>query len=276
MYRFSLTLAVLSLCLPAGFAQQSSSSLIAPELLSTDGSPMPNATGGAVTAPMPAPHIAAFSEFAVGVKAGILGAGVEVATPLSYHLNLRAGGNFFTYNDSLTNDGINYAADLRFRSSEASIDWFPGGGGFHISPGALVYNGNQISATANVPSGATFTLNGTTYTSSATTPVTGSASLTFNKAAPKVTMGWGNLIPRSGRHFSVPVEFGFAYVGDPKVALNLAGTACYTYEGVPYCDNVATDPMIQANVTAQQQKLAKDADYARFFPIASLGFAFRL
>lgn len=260
----------LSLLVPAGFAQSSSSSLLAPNLVAGDDAP-----GGAVYAPGSATRPIAFSTVAVGAKVGVLGIGFEAATPLSEHLNLRAGANFFNYNDTLTSDGLTYNANLRFRSSEASVDYFPWAKSFHISPGALLYNGNQITANANVPGGQTFTLNNTTYTSSATDPVSGTGGVTFNKAAPKLTVGWGNLVPRSGRHFSVPVELGFAYVGDPKVALNLNGTACYSYEGTPYCANVATDPTIHANVVAQQQKIQNDAAPARFFPILSAGFAYR-
>jgi hypothetical protein len=71
------------------------------------------------------------------------------------------------------------------------------------------------------------------------------------------------------------VEIGAAYIGDPKVAVTLAGTACYTYEGTPYCSAVATNSMIQSNLAAQVQKLNKDAEDARFFPLLSLGFAYR-
>lgn len=274
MFRASLVLLVVSSAVSAGFAQQSSSSLIAPELLATVGTPIPAALG-ASTMPASATQPGAFSRVGIGVKVGILGAGVEVATPLSYHLNVRAGGNFMNYSDKLTTDGITYNASLRFRSAEASVDWFPRAGGFHISPGALLYNGNQITGAANVPGGSTFTLNGTTYTSSTTDPVTGNGGVTLNKMAPKLTVGWGNLVPRGERHFSFPVELGFAYVGDPKVVVNLAGNACYTYEGTPYCSNVATNSMIQSNLAAQVQKLNKDAADARFFPLLSLGFAYR-
>ncbi len=272
MHRLCSAVLVLSLSglVPAAFAQ-SSSSQVAPSLLLDDS---PNA-GGSVYAPASSTRPIAFSTVAVGAKVGVLGIGFEAATPLSNHLNLRGGSNFFSYSDTLTSDGIGYNANLRFRSAEASLDYFPWAKGFHISPGALLYNGNQITGNANVAAGQTFTLNDTTYTSSASDPVKGNGSVTFNKAAPKITVGFGNLIPRSGRHWSVPVDLGFAYVGDPKVALNLSGTACYTHQGAPYCANVATDPTIHANVVAQQQKIANDASVARFFPILSTGFAYR-
>lgn len=274
MHRLCLTLVSLSLAVPAAFAQHSSS-FIAPSLFSDGSSLNSDGTGAATTRPVAVSRPGAFSGVGVGVKIGILGPGAEVAVPLGYRVNLRGGFNYFTYSDTLTTSGITYNADLRFRSAEASLDWFPWGGGFHISPGALVYNGNQVTGGANVPAGQTFTLNSQTYTSSATDPVTGAGSLTFAKAAPKLTVGWGNLVPRGERHFSFPFEVGFAYVGDPKFVLNLQGTACYTYQGTPYCDNVATDTNIQSNLATEIKKINNDAADARFFPILSQGFAVR-
>jgi hypothetical protein len=235
----------------------------------------PAAEGGGAggrTAAAATMHSTPFSGFAIGAKVGLLGIGVQAATPLSHRLNLSGGVNFFSYSDHLTSDGIPYDATLRFRSGEASLDWFPFVHSFHISPGALLYNGNQITASAAVPGGTTFTLNDVTYMSSTTDPVTGSGSIKFNKAAPKVTVGFGNMIPRNGGHFSLPVELGVAYEGDPKVALNLQGTACDPSGA--FCQSIASSPQIQANVLGQQMKIAKDARPARFYPILSLGLAY--
>lgn len=115
-------------------------------------------------------------------------------------------------------------------------------------------------------------MNNVSYLSSTADPVSGTGSLKFpNKAAPKLTVGFGNMLPRNGRHFSVPVELGFAYIGDPKVLLNLKGTACDS-NGV-YCQDVTTSPEIQANIAGQQLKIQNDVSPARFFPIFSVGFA---
>jgi hypothetical protein len=220
--------------------------------------------------PSQSQHTAPFSGLAVGVRVGLLGIGFEVATPLSRRFNLRAGGNFFGYNDTFTTNGITYGGNLHLRSADASLDWYPWAKGFRISPGALLYNGNDITGGANVPGGSLFSLNDVEYQSSTIDPVTGNASLKFNKAAPELTVGFGNHIPRSGRHFSVPFEIGFAYIGDPTLDLNLKGTAC-SPQGL-YCQDVATNPEIQSNLKAQQEKYQKDADDARFFPVVSVGF----
>gem|GEM_PF-1478577 len=132
-----------------------------------------------------------FSQLAVGVKFSTLGAGVEVATPLSGHFNLRVGGNFFQYTDHLTTNGIHYAAALNFSSAQASIDWFPWGRSFHVSPGALVYSGNRIIANGSVPGGTSFTINGNDYVSDLADPVGGSARIDLAHAAPMLTFGWG-------------------------------------------------------------------------------------
>lgn len=220
-----------------------------------------------------AENMRAFSQLAVGVKFSTFGLGIELATPLSQHFNFRIGGNFFQYTDHLTTDGIHYDAALNYSSAEASIDWFPWGRSFHISPGALVYSGNRITANGMVPGGTTFTVNNTNYLSSPTDPVGGNARIDFAHAAPMLTVGWGNLIPRSTRNFSFPFEMGFAYVGDPKVNLNFQGTVCDAND--LGCASANSDPTFQANVAAEKTKIQNDANYARFYPILSLGFAYR-
>jgi hypothetical protein len=101
----------------------------------------------------------------------------------------------FSYDRGFNKDGIFYAAQQRFRSTEAHYDWFPFGGSFHLSSGVLVYNGNQITANASVRGGNTFTRNNTTYASDPTDPITGTGKVDFAKAGPMFTVGWGNLLP---------------------------------------------------------------------------------
>jgi hypothetical protein len=171
----------------------------------------------------------------------------------------------------MTNDGIHYTGQLKFRSAEAHFDWFPIGG-LHISPGVLFYNGNQLTATAAVPGGQTFTLSGTSYLSDPTLPVTGTGKLDFVKVSPSIMVGLGNLSPRNGRHYSFLFEVGGAYQGSARVALNLTGRVCSP--AFPTVCGPVSDPTVQANVLAQQQKLSKDVNPYRFFPVISTGIGF--
>jgi hypothetical protein len=221
--------------------------------------------------PTPPPNGDQAAKIGIGVKISLLGIGIEAATPLSRRINLRGGANFLNYNRDFNNDGIHYDGQLSFRSGEAHLDWYPVGA-FHISPGVLFYNGNKVTANASVPSGQTFTLGGTQYQSDPTgaNPVAGTGQLTWPKAAPSILVGFGNLLPRNGRHFGFNFEVGGEYMGAPTATLNLQGTACNTSNGV--CANAATDPGIQSSIQSQEQKINHDLSPFKFFPQVSLGF----
>jgi hypothetical protein len=212
------------------------------------------------------------NRFAVGVQVGTLGIGPQFAYRLTHRFNVRGGANFMSFSHAITVDQITYGATLRFRSAEAHLDWFFWGP-LHLSPGALLYNGNGISATVSVPTGQTFELNGTDFESS-TPPLGGAGELTLDKVAPSILFGIGNMIPRSGRHFAGQFEIGGIYEGSPNITLNLTGTVCQPPNSSgPTCQSVSA-PFVQNNVTAEQQKLNHDAASFKFYPVISGGFSF--
>jgi hypothetical protein len=232
----------------------------------------------------PARSYRPFTAFALGVKGGFAGIGVEAAVPLWMHFNLRASASFFSYSGSYNADGITINGEAKFRSGTASIDYYPfAHHGFRISPGVTFYNGNNLNATAFVPPGNEFDLNDTNYYSAALpSPVSGSASLTFGKrVAPSLTIGVGNMIPRSGGRFSFPFEIGVQYIGvPPQMNIFLTGYACTTQPGSqnfdPFtCGNVQTDSTTQANLQQEENDINSDIKFLRFYPIISQGFAVR-
>jgi hypothetical protein len=134
--------------------------------------------------------------------------------------------------------------------------------------------GNPITATAAVPGNGTFSLGGTQYYSDPSNPVSGNGKITFNRAAPMVTVGWGNIVSRKEtKHFSVPVELGVAFQGSPKAALALAGNACDPATNV--CYNAATDPTVQSNVQSEQTKINNSMSVFKAYPIISVGFGYK-
>ena len=209
----------------------------------------------------------------VGVNVSILlGIGIQGAVELTPKTNVRGGFNFFDYSMTETSSGFSVDGHLHLRSAEALYDWYPLRG-FHLSPGALVYNGNKVTANLTTAPGTTFTLNSTSYTSGAGNPVTGVATVPLNafKVAPMFLLGWGNLVPRSGRHFGVIFDLGAAVIGSPKLALNLAGTACSASGG---CVNAATDPTVQANIQATQNKANNSISFLKALPVIRIGFGY--
>jgi hypothetical protein len=212
--------------------------------------------------------------FGVGVKASFLGGGVEAAARATHRTNVRAGFNMISYSRGFNKDGVTYNGSIGFKTVEAHYDIFPFAGSFHVSPGVLAYMGDPITATAAVPGGQSFSLGGTTYYSDVAAPVTGHGKIDFNRAAPLATFGFGNLIPRkASKHFSVPVEFGAAFQGSPKAALNLAGNVCDS-PGVN-CRSVATDPTAQANILSEQTKINNSMSFFKAYPIISVGLGYK-
>jgi hypothetical protein len=211
-----------------------------------------------------------FHSVAIGFKADTLGAGIELATPISQTFNLRSSINFFSFDDPFSIDGINYTARLHLKSSETILDWFPGNRRFHISPGIL-YGKNSMSAPASVGPGQTFVLGTQQFTNSVDDPVSGSSSVVFpRKFAPMLLLGLGNIIPRTGRHLSIPFEFGVAYTGAAKIQVALDGTACTTKGCVDFGSNAEA----QADLKQEVNNLNEDLKRFPVYPILSLGVAY--
>jgi hypothetical protein len=210
----------------------------------------------------------------VGVKVSLLGAGAEVAVRVTHRTNVRAGFNMIQYNRTFDKDGISYAGQLNFKTFEAHYDIFPWAGSFHVSPGVLVYAGDPITASASVPPNQSFTLGGVDYTSDPTNPITGSGKIDFNRAAPMITVGWGNLVSRKeGKHFTVPFEIGVAFQGSPKASLALGGNVCDS-SGLN-CRSAATDTIVQSNVVSEQNKINNSMSFFKVYPIISMGFGYK-
>jgi hypothetical protein len=212
------------------------------------------------------------NHFGVGATFGTPGPGVQAAVKLNRISNIRASFDFFSFGDSLSQSGINYNYDLRLRSFGVMYDMFPLGGGFHISPGLWIHDGNRVAVTGAAPTANLFTFNNASYRSSPTDPAHGNGTLSFNSVAPVLTVGFGNLVPRNGKHWTFPIEAGFAYQGDPNVTMNILGSVCDATGR--NCRAVTADPTAQSNIADERRKLQDNASFARFYPIVSFGVGF--
>ncbi len=223
--------------------------------------------------------LAPFSRFAIGGGISSAGVNMQAAMNVTSHLNLRATGNFFNYEDkNISTNGFTVDGKLNFATAGIALDYYPfAHHGLRISPGVLVNNQNAVSATLVAQGGTSFTLNNVTYYSSPSQPVAGNGSLGLHtqNPAPMLTLGWGNMIPRNGGHWSFPVEVGAAYIGQP--ALNIAltsGQVCANPQGTVNCQNVAGNASVNQNLQAQITKYNSDLEPLRFYPIVSFGASY--
>jgi hypothetical protein len=229
-----------------------------------------------VTAPAVTGLYPPFSRVSVGVGLSPLGVGFMVATNINTHLDLRGDGSVFNYTDNNWNtQGLNIDAQINFASARASVDYYPFRKGFRLSPGIMFLNRNGGNFTLNVPPGESFTLdNQTYYSATGSNAVQGTGTFSVGKGSPAFTLttGWGNIVPRSGRHLTFPFELGVAFIKTPTLDFNLTGYGC-DVTGV-YCVNVATNPEIQANLAAQVKIYQNDIEPLKTYPIASFGVAY--
>ena len=222
---------------------------------------------------------APFSRVAFGGGVSAMGINMQAAVIANRYLNIRGTGNLFNYSlNNINVNGMNVSGKLNFATAGTSVDFYPfPSHGFRISPGAMFYNQNQVSATVVAPGGTSFKLDDTTYYSSQANPVTGNGSIILNKQNPAftITTGWGNMIPRRGGHWSFPFEIGAAFVGAPTVNMALtSGQVCTDPAGTINCSNVVGDSQVTTNLQAQVAKYQNDVNPFNIYPIVSTGVAF--
>jgi len=269
MRRFLMVLCAVSAVLHA--ANGAAQTLQLPPLTLTGTPPVAAAADEGVGQFSPRPVNNALPHFGVGVKVGTLGIGLQVGTALASRVNLRAGANFFSYQDSLNQDGVDYNGTLQLRSVEAKLDLFVIGG-FRVTPGLLLYNDNNVSATATVPTGTSTSFGGTTYFSNPADPLRGTAAISFNKFAPTIGIGFGNLLPRGNRHWSLSTDLGIAFSGSPQFALGFAGSACL--QNGTNCQSVSTSS-VSADVEAERVKIQDDLKPFKYYPEVSIMFGWK-
>jgi len=208
----------------------------------------------------------------IAVTMSTLGAGIEVAAPITTRSNLRTAFNMFLYSRPFDTDGITYSGELDLRSAQLIYDWFPFRNAFHLSPGVLIYNGNHMRAQLSVPAGKKFALDHNTYLSDPKDPIRGNATIAFRKIAPSFLFGWGNLVPRKRHRFTVPVEFGLVFHGQPKLSFDLAGKGCDG--GHHVCKAINKEPEGIRDIATERDKINHALSGFRLYPVLSIGFAY--
>lgn len=222
-----------------------------------------------------------FSHMAFGGGISPLGINLQAAVNVNRHINVRGEGNIFRHDlNNISTNGLNINGKLNFATAGVSVDYYPfPNHGFRLSPGALFYNDTTVAGDITVAGGTKFSLNDVDYYASSSDPIKGNGGIGLNARNPAfaITTGWGNMIPRSGSHWSFPFEIGAAFTGAPTLNMALtSGEACDS-NGLN-CVNVASDPTVQANLQAQLTKYRNDLNPYQFYPIVSFGasYSFRI
>ena len=189
----------------------------------------------------------------LGVKAGTLGLGIEGTWRPSRYLDFRIGANKFSYDDTGSEAGIDYDTELALQSFYATANLRPPLSPFRVTAG-VVSNGNEVNLRSQASS--TFLIGGTTFTSAQVGELQGTAD--FDSVAPYAGIGFDfRLFNTIGLNF----DLGVLWQGAPGVALVATGP-------------IASDPLFQSELAAEQLELQNAVDDYELYPVASLGFSF--
>ena len=103
--------------------------------------------------------------------------------------------------------------------------------------------------------------------------MTGAATVSFKRVAPMLVLGWGNIVPRGERRWSIPFELGVVFSKAPTGLLSLGGSACDANGN--NCRNIAAEPRLQADLAKEQATMNSDLEVLKLIPVLSLGFSYK-
>ncbi len=192
----------------------------------------------------------------VSIGASTLGLGVQVSTALiPGTLDLAVGINHLSENRSGTytnsNSSIPYHATLRLQTIPVLLNYYPFGGVFRITGGAMI-NQNRVTTYSYDPTG-TYTINGHQYNGSEVGTFSGKVS--YRRIAPYLGIGWGSKAARQ-TGFSMGFDVGVLLTGSPNVQLSAS--------------NPTNDPTLASDVAAAQARANARASSYKLWPVIGL------
>jgi hypothetical protein len=203
-------------------------------------------------------------DLAIAVRGGTPGVGLDLDLGINSSFGMRVGFAGFNISRTIDTSDVNYDGRLKLRTVTGLLDWYVFQGGFHLTAG-VAGNGTKLDVVGE-PSQGSYTVNGTTYSSSQLGSLSG--QLKFgNSVSPYVGLGWGNPAGENG-HIHFLFDVGAIYGGTPTVSLT-ADCGPAAPPGSALCNE------IQSNVATEKQKLVSKADILRWYPVVSLGIAVR-
>ncbi len=209
-----------------------------------------------------APMIAQ-ADIGIYAKAGTLGLGGGIGYGIGDTVTARVGYTAFNLNRDINSSDVDYKGSFKLGGAEALLDWHPFEGTFRVT-GGVIFSRNKINVDAKL--NRTVTINGVDYNPGDLGDLSGDVK--FKSTTPYLGIGWGNVAGKNG-NFHFVADIGVQYLGSPKVNLNASCTA----------QGLATAPtecaQLDQNVQAEERDLNKEVDNYKWWPVISVGLAYR-
>ena len=199
------------------------------------------------------PQALASQGLAVGLRAGTLGFGGDLALGVSENIVIRGGvGSFFLDFESEM-DGVDYTVTPPSLIANVGVDLYPTGGSFRFMAGLMFRDGDFQAETGRLAD-----YEGSIEIGDEEYDQDGQlfGTLATKSTAPFVGIGFGRHT-QSG--FGVYMDFGVAFVGEADININASGP-------------IANVPGFQEELDKEIQSIEDDtASYLKYWPILSFG-----
>jgi hypothetical protein len=176
----------------------------------------------------------------VGVRAGTLGVGGDIAWSVAPTLSARLGYSRLDWDRDYSTSSVRYDGQLKLSNLNALLDFSPLGP-FRVT-GGVIFNNNRYEANGTAAAG---TVSGDVKAG--------------RKAAPYLGVGYGNV---SGAGVNFYADFGVMFMGSPKASLT---ATCSPAVGAAACT------AFQNDVAAEQQRLEDRLKRFKYYPVLNVG-----
>jgi hypothetical protein len=193
---------------------------------------------------------AASAQVGVGIRAGTLGLGADVAFALSPNVQVRGGGAIQPWDPTFTISDIEYTVNLPGTFVNIGIDLFPIGGGFRIG-GGLLYKPEDISISGKFADNVD--IGGRSYTGSEVGTLTGTVS--SKATVPYVMIGFGK---HASSGIGLFLDLGASFVGEQALTLTATST-------------VTSNPQFIADLESERLDAEDSLNKVKIYPMVNLG-----
>ncbi len=208
-------------------------------------------------------------DIGVGVKAGTLGAGVDLSVALTQTINARIGltsvqidseQETLSVGDPGFEQDMNTTLDADYGASGLLFDWYVFDGTFHVTAG-MVKNNGAVGIAGTLQTGVPYTVGGITFDSNDIIGNIGGSVNLGDSYQPYLGIGWGRKAD-DDPGFSLSVELGVALL-DPKAQLQ----ATVDTGGGNFNNQAELDAMLRD----AEDNFESELNEFELFPVLSIG-----
>jgi hypothetical protein len=195
--------------------------------------------------------------FALAGRVGTLGPGLDLTVGMASWINARVGGNFLRVKHGGSIKDVDYNMDIKLASLPMLLDIHPFRNEFRITGGVL-YNRNEGDLDAKTDR--KVKIGDREYELDQLSTLNG--DVRFKRWAPYIGLGFGNPVLDADKRWGFVFDLGIMIQGRPDVTLTARGP-------------VLGEIDFPANLIVEEDKVQKEANKLRVYPVLSFGISYQ-